>query len=300
MHHVQILMSTYNGETYLLQQIESILDQNEVNVSLLIRDDGSSDKSREIIDQISSKNSNIELIRGENIGYKRSFLELLNSSGEFDYYAFADQDDVWLSNKLIEAIKVIESENSPCMYHSNCMLVDENLYEIGLLHKLKKFNNIKDEQALVQGFAHGCTMVFNNHSCKLLRKFKSRQAVAHDHWIPLLFCLLGVVKYDTRSFIKYRQHNSNVFGADKSLFKVLKNRLNQYTEQPKLYSNLLRDILTSYSNDLPVENKDILVKILQLNSTFIGRIRLAMNNKLKRNYLKGTIMLKFTILSGNF
>ena len=101
MDKVQVLLSTYNGEKYLQEQIESIIRQEDVEISLLIRDDGSCDKTIEIIENLKRKNSNIIYYSGNNLGPARSFMDLINKSGNFDYYAFSDQDDVWKSKKLI-------------------------------------------------------------------------------------------------------------------------------------------------------------------------------------------------------
>ena len=94
MNKVQVLLSTYNGEKYIKEQIESILNQEGVEVSLLIRDDGSSDRTIEIVKKISEQNNNIILFKGQNMGPARSFMDLVKKSDEVDYYAFADQDDV--------------------------------------------------------------------------------------------------------------------------------------------------------------------------------------------------------------
>ena len=95
---VAVLMSTYNGEKYIRDQIDSILSQIKVNVTLFIRDDGSTDSTVKIITQYTEKYSNIKFWVGENIGVGNSFMQLLYSlTDEFDYYAFSDQDDIWLN-----------------------------------------------------------------------------------------------------------------------------------------------------------------------------------------------------------
>ena len=99
MEKIQVLMSTYNGEKYLKEQIESILNQEKVEVNILIRDDGSCDKTLKIIKEL-SKNPKISYYEGKNIGPAKSFMDLVNKSGDkFNYYAFADQDDIWMPNK---------------------------------------------------------------------------------------------------------------------------------------------------------------------------------------------------------
>ena len=91
MKKVQVLLSTYNGEKYLKEQLDSIIAQKGVDVHILARDDGSKDDTIKILEGY----ENIDIIKGSNIGVCKSFFELINKSGEYDYYSFADQDDVW-------------------------------------------------------------------------------------------------------------------------------------------------------------------------------------------------------------
>ena len=124
MKKVQVLLSTYNGEKYLKEQLDSIIAQKGVDVHILARDDGSKDDTIKILEGY----ENIDIIKGSNIGVCKSFFELINKSGEYDYYSFADQDDVWDCDKLVIAINKLEKCNSkPAVYASNTRLVDANL-----------------------------------------------------------------------------------------------------------------------------------------------------------------------------
>ena len=112
---VLVLLSTYNGEKYLLEQLNSIFCQKGVDVSLLIRDDGSTDSTVEILNNIARVKSNVEILTEKNVGFVRSFSNLIlyvtNSLkySSFNYFAFADQDDIWLCNKLEKTISEIKS-----------------------------------------------------------------------------------------------------------------------------------------------------------------------------------------------
>ena len=105
---VSVLMSTYNGEKYLHEQINSILGQQGVEIHLLIRDDGSSDGTVEICKEYAKKYNQITFYQGENLGVGKSFLDLLKHAPDADYYSFADQDDVWLEDKIIRAVTMIK------------------------------------------------------------------------------------------------------------------------------------------------------------------------------------------------
>ena len=162
---IQILMSTYNGENYLREQLDSLLNQTYENIKILIRDDGSKDGTIQILKEYSEKYPNkIECIFDENIGVIKSFFELMKKSDEkCNYFAFCDQDDFWLKEKVEKAIEQIKEE-IPFLYCSNTILVDENL-------KILKINNEKKEidlnNILVENCATGCTVVINNKLLKL-------------------------------------------------------------------------------------------------------------------------------------
>ena len=125
---VQVVMSTYNGEKYLKEQIDSILSQEGVDVRLYIRDDGSSDRTTDILASY-QEHKNVKIEKGNNLGFAKSFLTALDECDEADYYAFSDQDDVWEKDKLSTAIEILEeeSQSTPLLYCSALQRVDENL-----------------------------------------------------------------------------------------------------------------------------------------------------------------------------
>lgn len=124
MYKVAVLLSTYNGSKYIKEQIDSILSQEGVNIDIYIRDDGSTDETVNIIYEY--KSNNIFLTEGKNIGVGNSFMELLYSVPEiYDYYAFADQDDIWSEKKIRIAIEVLQ-KNKKHLYASNQELIDKS------------------------------------------------------------------------------------------------------------------------------------------------------------------------------
>ena len=109
MEKVQILMSTYYGEKYLREQLDSIIKQTYPLINILIRDDGSSDGTLSILKEYAGKYDHVTYYEGENIGVIQSFLQLLKESdANVNYYAFADQDDVWLPEKIVRAVEKLE------------------------------------------------------------------------------------------------------------------------------------------------------------------------------------------------
>lgn len=213
---IQVLLSSYNGQEYIREQIESIMKQTGVKrVDLLIRDDGSTDETRVIIDDLTRKYPNrIKCIYGSNIGYNGSFFELINNAGEYDYYAFSDQDDVWLSNKLFNACKRLEYENQniPLLYGSQSYLVGDDLIPYGMTRsKVREFTIYN---TLVQNICPGHTQVFNN---ALLERLKIGVDVSkiyvYDSWITNIAMLYGKICFDNHAYTYYRQHYDNSFGS---------------------------------------------------------------------------------------
>ena len=190
-------MSTYNGERYIREQIDSVLAQREVDVSLLIRDDGSCDDTVKIINDYIRKHRNIYLEEGVNCKSAKSFMELLriaySSYTTYDYYAFCDQDDIWKPEKLIEAVKVLynKASSKPMLYIGSYQMVDSDLNEIDTQQKKTSINL---PSAIVSNAATGCTMVFNK---TLLEKVVSKSPdyiIMHDYWVYLV-CLCFCENY---------------------------------------------------------------------------------------------------------
>lgn len=302
MSKVQVLLSTYNGQKYISQLLDSILSQKGVEIYCLIRDDGSTDNTITILRDYQKKYKNIEVIEGENIGYKKSFMELVYLSGEYDYYAFADQDDVWKPEKIIKAIEQLNklSAEEPLMYCSNCIITDEDLNIIKMLHNNGNIIPKTKLQALVQGFAHGCTMVFNRSARDLILRYKPKQEYAHDFWIPLILYFLGKIVYDKDSYIFYRQHENNYFGVKVSIKKMIKLKLELFNKKRNFYSNMIKEILEGYGDILKKDDRLMLENIVSYKNSIDTKIRLILDRELRRNTLCGTLFIKILILFSKF
>lgn len=220
MNRVAVLMSTYNGEKFLQEQIESILSQKDVELTLYIRDDGSLDRTIDIIDDYNKKHPNICFTKGNNVGVGNSFMQLVyKAPTDYDYYAFADQDDIWLSEKLSKAISILKKKNTPYLYCSNQSLVDKELNSLG--KRYKQTPDTSYMQILCNNKITGCTMVWNNALNTLIRDENRRPDSAllrnriHDVWVAMVASVVGEIYFDMDSYIKYRQHDNNVVGARK-------------------------------------------------------------------------------------
>ncbi len=302
MKKVQVLLSSYNGAEYIQQQLDSIFKQKDVKVFCLVRDDGSTDDTPNILLECQKLYKNLETISGKNVGYGASFLELIKMSGEYNYYAFSDQDDVWEPLKLIKAVNKINKsdDKSPIMYCSNCTIVNSNLEKIGMLHSIKNVIPTKIVTALVQGFVHGCTMVFNRKSKDLVLMYQPKQNYAHDFWIPLIHVFLGSVVYDQNSYILYRQHNQNIFGKKRSLLRLIKLKFFFVNHRKNYYSQMAKDLLVGYGDYLNKIDYQQLKDISEYKSSVLKRLKLLFNKDIKRNTFRGTLVLKTLILLSKF
>ena len=217
---IAILMCTFNGERFLEEQLNSFLNQTHKNFDLWVSDDGSHDRTLNILTAFSEKHPGRlkGVFRGPSDGHAANFLSLLARTEIYaDYYAFSDQDDIWGDQKLEQALNrlVDLDDNIPLLYCNRTEIVDENNRTIGLspiFDRPPSFQN-----ALVQSIAGGNTMVFNNRTRDLLIIGGFDTPVAHDWWAYIVVAGCGgVVLYDTSPSLRYRQHSANVIGVNSS------------------------------------------------------------------------------------
>ena len=218
---IDILLATYNGEKYVKEQIESILNQNYKNIRLIISDDCSKDSTRKILKQYEN-NERVEIhLQEKNLGYIRNF-EYLLKQVKSDLYMLSDQDDVWLPEKVEKTLDVLK-QNDADMVFGDLEVVDENLNtvypsfnEFMLLNrKIKKEINSYKLNYLYNCVT-GCTILSKKEFIKdiLPVPYKSTY-VAHDHWMALIVSLKGKMVYMPEKHIKYRQHGNNQIGTEK-------------------------------------------------------------------------------------
>ena len=256
---VAALLSTYNGERFLREQLESVFAQDGVQLTLYVRDDGSSDSTVEILKEYEGR---ITLFTGSNIGVGNSFMELVYKAGcEFDYYSFCDQDDIWLGEKLNRAIALLsDKQGIPALYCSNQILIDAAGNEIGFRFSEKP--NASYRQILNENKLTGCTMVWNRELQLILFDNNRRPSSAlllkriHDVWVAMVSSVTGDIVVDEEAYIQYRQHEENVVGAKGTgVIDGWKKKL----KNPSLRngrSTLAKEILEKYS-DL-IKNDEII------------------------------------------
>ncbi len=253
---IAVLLSTYNGEKYLAEQLESLEAQRFRAFDLFIRDDGSSDRTREYIKQFQARsNLNIVILESqENVGAIKSFELLLRRALEvkqYEYFMFCDQDDVWFSNKIeisfgaIEKLRQRHGAKQMLLVYTDLEVVDEQLH---LLSKsfwryfhLDPAKNRCNHIAM-QCNVTGCTMILNRALATAALPF-AVECTMHDHWIALVASSFGVIDYVDDATIAYRQHHANVSGgAPKFNLSYIITKALKYGKEDEFHEVLGRQI----------------------------------------------------------
>lgn len=272
---VNVLLATYNGSRFVAAQIDSILQQSYKDLRLIIRDDGSTDTTPDILDTFVKKNPSRILLmpRGRQLGVKGNFSELMQHA-DGEYIAFADQDDVWDRDKIrltLEKMKQLEVETSkstPLLVHTDLRVVDEDLSVLS--PSFWKYINVKPSRGhtlnrlLAQNVVTGCTMMMNRALLKLACPIPE-QAVMHDWWIALVAAALGKVDALPYPTMLYRQHANNTVGAKKFWsFDYFKDGFS-LLRQPELFKcSQVKELLNRYELQLTAEQKKMLQAYLEL------------------------------------
>ena len=225
---VTILMSTYNGEQFLAEQIESIQNQTFVDWELLIRDDGSKDQTPDIIKNFAEKDDRISFLNPqnrENLGVIKSFHSLLKHQSS-DYYFFSDQDDVWLPTKLqmqLEEAKKYPRE-LPLLVYTDLTIVDQQLQvqHESMIRTQSDHANTSLLQEITENTVTGGVSLINHTLANLWTGQEKHDLLMHDWYLALLATALGKLIYIDQPGELYRQHASNVLGA-RTLRKRVKN-----------------------------------------------------------------------------
>ncbi len=286
MEKVQVLLSTYQGEQFLEEQMESLLRQTWKNLEILVRDDGSKDNTRKILEHYSKNYENIRYYPGKNIGVTKSFFELLTKS-DAGYVAFCDQDDVWLENKIEAAVRKLKNAKGPALYCSNKILVDKNL------HPMKR----QDRKQLRPGFGNavvecictGCTAVLNRELADMISARLPEHAILHDWWTYLAASYTGKVIFDKHAYILYRQHEGNVVGAKGGFWGAVQSKAAYVRKNHGKLKGQLTDFSRLYQGE---RQKDALVKQILAAETFPGRLKLLGNRKMYRQSVLDEIIMR--------
>ena len=224
---VFVLLATYNGAEFLSDQIQSIQGQTISNWTLLVRDDGSEDDTRGVLERLAAKDKRIRCIHDTHgrLGIIGNFGELMRIAHVegADYIFFSDQDDVWVSNKIADQLTYLmgmesrHGQKTPILVHSDLEVVSEQLERIhpsfmgyqGLNHEFHDPIRV----LLTQNFVTGCTIAINRSLLELATPLPA-DVIMHDWWLALCAAACGCLAYLPHALVRYRQHGANQIGAE--------------------------------------------------------------------------------------
>lgn len=308
---VNILMATYNGEKFLAQQIESIQKQTFKEWNLLIRDDGSSDKTCDIIRNFTAKDSRIRFINENehhNLGVIKSFFTLVNYEVA-DFYFFSDQDDVWLPEKLSVSLEAAKHKASdvPLLVYTDLKVVNQelNILQDSMIRAQSHHANTTLLPELTENTVTGGTMMINHALAE--KWFTPNDILMHDWFLALLAASLGEIIYLDLPTQLYRQHDNNVLGArtmDKR-FKILR-------EGPKSiftrYWKLIHDsqkqaslIVDKYGDIMTVTDLELIKYFIKIDKQpFMTRLRWLWKYGYSKNQFKHQVVFKWLIATNYY
>lgn len=297
MKTVTVIMSSYNGALFIERQIKSIYNQKDVSINCFIRDDGSSDNTLQILTELQKKYANLSFIVGDNVGWEKSFLIALSLAPQADYYAFADQDDVWFDNKIINGLNQLAQypDNEVVMFHCNKISVNRDLTPLS--HQIKRLSRpINRQNAVVQEYAQGCSIIFNNAAKNLLTRRLPIEKIAHDFWVGLVCFMFGHVIYDCNPYFYHINYGNNASGEGR-LLKSWQKRWRMFWGTKNVYYLPSSDLLSdAYVDLLTDEDKIFLQQTLDYKTNIRSKLNLLFSLKFRRASLLGTLSLKCAIL----
>ena len=298
MKTVMIIISTYNGAKHIERQLDSIFEQTNVNVRVLIRDDCSKDNTVEVVQKYAQNHPQrkIEIFKGENVGYAKSFWLGLSLSGDADYYAFADQDDVWKPNKLIHCINAMkEVDQIPQLAYCKMQRSDIHLNRLNEQIEILKPEQLTKKLTLIKTYNYGAATVINRSAKKLVcRMWPEVDDLPHDMWIGTLCYWFGKTYYVDEELYYWIRYDTSVTGEGTKK-TAIQYRLKK-TLQKKSYPNISMAMLESYNDLLQPEDRAFLKKVSDYKTVFKDKISLLFDTTFKRLTLSGTIVLKLGIL----
>ncbi len=301
---VTIALSTWNGAAYLPDQLESFLRQTHTAWTLAWRDDGSTDATSTIVRDFAA-GAGAGRVRdlcdtSGRIGISASFLNLLRAAPSGECVAFADQDDVWLAEKLERGIAALSrvDANCPALYCARQVLVNDALAPIGESARLAEPPGFP--QALTQNIATGCTVMLNPAAVRLVAKSRAPAGTLHDWWAYIVVAAAGGrVLMDEVPTVYYRQHAGNAVGVPQTYFH---RAIAALRRGPGVFMRIFRghvDALSAQPSLLSTENRKTLIRVRDgLNAAPWRRIGALRLPALKRQNFAETQLFRLWFLLG--
>lgn len=291
---VVVLLSTYNGENFIKEQLDSIINQTYKNIELIVRDDGSSYQTIEILKEY-EKQGKIQLILGENKGFINSFFELLKLAPQANYYAFSDQDDIWEKDKIERAVKILEEQSCleiPLMYYSNYDFYNSNME---FLKHPQKRDKISFINSLLECVNAGMATLINQKAReKILYNLPKQNLLGHDWWIYMVCSAFGKVIYDDISKVRHRMHSSNTSTKDYREKKKPLEGLTNNKHFPKVKKQI-EEFANCYYKDLN-QNQKQMIELFIKDTNYKNQLKKIFYPRKIMNLWKEEIILRIGFL----
>lgn len=295
---VNVLMSTYNGEKYVAEQIDSILNQTYEDIRLYIRDDGSTDGTVEVLKRY-AKEPRVSVYEGKNVGYGPSFLRLLHKVSEGDYWAFSDQDDYWMPDKIERAVKTLadfdDSSDSklPLMYFHNFEVTDEELNRVSVYNNM--IPGYSFQMAITECLHMGFATVINASLREKMLHGNISKIISHDWWAELCVMEFGEVITDDYIGAKHRRLKKSVSSSSLiARFKWLKKAFAGNSE----IASISKRFLYTFGEELTKRDRRILSLFVSNKYSFGKSLMKAIYPKRWRRSLASEMVLRGLMLLG--
>lgn len=292
---VAVVLSAYNGERYLAQQIDSILEQDYEGIAIYARDDGSTDSTLDILEEYEQQGE-LNLQRGENKGVVGSFFSCMrNLPEDVDYIAFADQDDVWHRDKIGRAVHMLQAGqvDVPKLYYSELNYCDDELRFVETSHLNRRGNSFI--LSLFDNTCSGNTILLNKEAVAYALRSNEAEIYYHDWWFAMVVACFGEIIYDACPSLEYRRTGGNVSPSGKTGIRLLLYRMAEYFSTGNFEKIHLQNcsFLRTFYDDMQLHDRSAL-------ELFCSRKRLikAVYPKRLRQKFSDEILLRTCFLLG--
>lgn len=292
---ILILLASYNGQAYIQQQLDSLLNQDHPNLRIVVSDDSSTDETASILNNYAAAYPEIifHYRSGQRFGCaQKHFMHLLNQFHDANYIMFCDQDDVWHPDKVSKTLakmhQIERDSKVPALVHTDLRVVDSALQEMDPSFCARSGlngNRLALNHLLVQNVVTGCTMMINHALATLAcRDVDTEAMLMHDGWLAILAAACGVTGFLNEATIDYRQHGTNSVGA-KNVYSpsYLRQRLSspELRKAPSAAAYQAQRFYDAYSDVLRPEQQELLLAFASTrNASLFKRNRIYLKYRL--------------------
>jgi len=254
---VAVLLATFHPNHFTLLQIDSLRKQLDVDITIFWGDDGSTEEEKSLIHN-TLRDLDYKFFSFENIGATQNFIELLKKATGYNFYAFCDQDDLWLPEKLITSIRKLRDSNRPALCHSRVIVFESGEFKIG--KEVCRDHSMKT--LVAENCFIGCTLVFNAELRDILLAYPTEGIVWHDWWLGWLASSVGDVLTSVQPLTIYRIHQGNSIGLP-DLQEKFKRFLRREGGVTLRQAKLFRDRYSSIITELSLSELNLWINIYQ-------------------------------------